>query len=426
MNKKIGYLVAIVVIVAAAYFIYPMLVGGVAASTASYAVQLTDPPTVPSGTQSLIIDYSGVTLFSSNGIGRVSSSASGSVNLMSLSNFTQTIAVIQASANETFDAVSFNVTSADITINNVTYNVTVPSSRIYVRLNADVNSSAGGTLLDLSPTVIQVYTTENSSVFILVPAVKAIVVGKAEISGNALSVGSRTQLQASDRTELEAMTPSIEITGASLAQVGNMTEVSVTVKDTGNSSVTLKHVFVSGVIEAATNATLRDSLNYPYYGGSLENNSVSVNANASVGTNKSGANANASNRGSANVGTEHENSSFGTEAKAIVSDTHIFNVSNAIVRAKINAAINFSLHYFNVLNFVVSANGTLMLPFTEAEAEGPNGYVLQPGASVTLAYDAVATMGESHVTSLLVANQTYSIRVSGEEGSFATMNVTAT
>jgi len=106
----------------------------------------------------------------------VSSSNTGSVNLLSLVNISQVIGSVNIPKNSTVDMVKFNITSATITIDNKTYNVTVPSQQIIVHVSNTqrVNGTASA-LIDITPVVASIYTN-NSVIFVLVPSLRAVVV----------------------------------------------------------------------------------------------------------------------------------------------------------------------------------------------------------------------------------------------------------
>jgi hypothetical protein len=127
---------------------------------------------------------------------------------------------------------------------------------------------------------------------------------------------------------------------------------------------------------------------------------------------------------------------------SVIKDMHNLNISNLTVERMLKEANNFSSAYHNVLNFLIQENGSLTLPFSEAEAEGPNGYTLKSGSNATFTFNAPITLGRSFSKSLpqptnsstnlthiplikLIVNQTYRIKVIGEEGADASTNVTA-
>jgi hypothetical protein len=107
-------------------------------------------------------------------------------------------------------------------------------------------------------------------------------------------------------------------------------------------------------------------------------------------------------------------------------------LSNTSAREMESAQL-YDMQYHRVLNFIVNSNGSLTLPFNVPEAEGPNGYTLSPGSSVTLTFSGPVALGNAdakinmHLNYIeLLPNQTYNMRVIGEDGALASINATST
>ncbi len=499
MNKAGTYLIGIIVVLAIIYVAISITHPPVPTTTpttvtnvsfvpsGTLAVQLTDPPQVPNGTQSLVIGYSGLALHEagqSNSTGFVDLNASGSVNLMNLTNFTQTIAVAHVKLNQSFDMVRFNITSAKIDINGTVYNVSVPNNRLQIKISG-LNGTSGGALVDLSPTVLQIYAA-NQTIFLMVPAARAITINNRSINSTSVHIGFKARVNAVAKAKLEQVRPNITITGASLTSSGNSTYLAVIVKNNANSSVTLKQVMLLGymrsIISANASLNLPDQQSSNFSSGKFSSNASSTSSISSTSTAPStsttypytntgvpnymknlGLRNSSFNVSAIGAFTNAFNSSDISEAEnilgtianspmakalenefrnrinaSVIEDMHNINVSNVSLEAAIGEANRFSHDYHNALNFIVTSNGTLSLPFTQAEAEGPNGYVLGAGSSVTLIFNGTVAFGHdalanAHVNAnqgvgpliKLLANQTYTVRVIGEEGAYASMNVTA-
>jgi hypothetical protein len=261
-----GAVILIIVIVALA-----MLVGSgssYAANGKPFVIAITDPPAVPSGTQSLIITYSQIELHqkgAANGTGFVALNTSGTINLLSLTNLTKTIAVANINSNDTFDMARFTVTSAQITIDNSTYNVSIPNNKVTILLNQNASvSNSSGILIDFYPSVLQIYAA-NQSIFVMIPSAKAVVITDSSNISVSTNVGGQVAVSTAARNEIERARAqaNITITGARMSQTGNTTSVTVTVRNNGNQSVMLRHVFVSGYMKAmmnlsAVNSDVRD------------------------------------------------------------------------------------------------------------------------------------------------------------------------
>ncbi len=223
---------------------------------ATVPILLTDPPTVPSGTTSLVINYSGEQVHladAGNASGWVNATGSGSIDLLSEVNLSQTIGDVSLPAGAKINMARFDIVSAHITINGTTYNITVPSSKVTAHITSgqQVNGSAS-ILLDLSPTVVTI-VTNSSAVYVLVPSVRAIVTPSTALT---VTSNGRASISANVRARLDDAAPNISITNASITVSGaNSTQVSLTVKDNSNQSITLRHVNVFGNVSMHFNNT---------------------------------------------------------------------------------------------------------------------------------------------------------------------------
>ncbi len=214
-------------------------------------LRLTDPPKVPEGTSALMINYSSIGVRSNSTGQWIYSNASGSVNLMSLVNVSQMIGGVNVNANDSIDMARFNITSATIIINGTSYNVTVPNSQVSAHIvGSDRVNSSNGVLLDFAPVVAAIYTN-TSTVFVMVPSLKAVIVPNPQIvsfgMGKAdLEIGNRYTLNGNDRRGLNYANANLSMVATSMA-VGNGTVLfSVTVKNSGNRSVEIDHVSIFG------------------------------------------------------------------------------------------------------------------------------------------------------------------------------------
>ena len=199
MDTKVGlyalFAIALVLIIA-----YAAMAGfsGSRSGKTLLAVQLTDPPSVPQGTQHLLVSYSSVEVHVSgqNQSGWVATQGSGTVDLMTLQNVSQTIANAYVQANATINTVRFNITSAKIIINGTTYNATPPSSQVTVAITGEekINSSVA-VLIDFAP-MVNSHPSGNARAYILVPAAKAIVVNANSSISVSTMVGARSSIGA--------------------------------------------------------------------------------------------------------------------------------------------------------------------------------------------------------------------------------------
>ena len=233
-----------------------LLGSGAAASSVpgySLSVRLTDPPTVPDGTTSLVLNYSSVALRVTNGTaasGWVNISGSGSVNLMSLVNVSQFLGNATLGANDIVSGVRLYAKSSFITIGNVSYNVLLPENSIIANVKPTSMSSNSVILADFSPTIVSIYSS-NTTTFLLVPSVKAVIYGSNTTQhGNHHASEEIENLTQAEAHMLANASAGIEVTGSSISTSGDNTSLSVTVKNTGNHTVTLRQLQLSGQIDS--------------------------------------------------------------------------------------------------------------------------------------------------------------------------------
>ncbi|EQD59214.1 hypothetical protein B2A_04068 [mine drainage metagenome] len=500
MNRGLTYIIGIIIVIAIVVIAYKALAPSVSApitvvpsaANNTVMVQLTDPPAVPNGTQALMLYYSNIELHNagkSNSTGFISLNASGSVNLMSLTNLTQTIGVGKVNKSANFDLLRLNISSATITIDNTTYNVSVPNNRLLVRLSSLMNTTSPTAIVDFYPSVLQIYAS-NQTIFVLVPSLKGVVIRGLPLNSTQAHVGVKARIENSARAEMDRLRPNITITNSILDVHNTSVGFTVTVKDNSNSSVTMKDIMLSGYMRWLGPIAMPIIRGMPT-SVDTSGNGIRANtkSNTSVDTESNGTSANTVIEGNASSGfnlgslgsllgsmninginlsnmsgmlsdlgdmlSEHGmnisdmhgfNFGIGNLSNStlkhlgeilnsrmnasVLEDMHNLNISNVSVRDMLREVNNFSNNYHNVLNFVVMSNGTLSLPFNSAEFEdgqsrGQNGYNISAGSSVTFSFNGTVGFGNSPFHVLPLVNQTYSIRAIGEDGARASANVTA-
>ncbi len=202
-------LVAIVVI-AVVMFANPMssLTPNQTPTAASFLVMLTDPPTVPAGTTLLNLTYSNVTLhvtYSNGTSDWLPVNASGTVNLFSLVNVSQTIASTMIPSNSTVDKIQFTIADVTAVVNGALYNVTALSNTLVVMVaNSQVNQTLSGVLVDFNPTLVQIQATDANGTlvyyYVLVPSATATIVG--DLTKEQIKVGTIVELGQNNKVKL--------------------------------------------------------------------------------------------------------------------------------------------------------------------------------------------------------------------------------
>jgi len=472
-NKTLLYYGGGVIVIAAIALLVLSMQNAAGGSLQGYLnvpISLTDPPHVPAGTTALTINYSSVEAHlsnSANSSGWISSNASGRINLISLLNVSQTIGNVSLPANSLINMVRFEIKSAVIVINGTTYNVTVPSSQVtaHIESGAALNESAG-ILMDLSPTVATIFT-QNSTIFVMVPSLKAVVVPQANTTER---VGQRRNLSANESEALQSSKAMVNITSASFSVNGNTTSFSVTVRNSGNQSVEIRHIMIYGNESATITAGIgiaqhgesngsngsssasqqrRPQLNAKLDGvgegshssiaildaGSAEvNGSTGVNASTNAHSNDSatgisgntsvGSNSHASEGNSSNSSSQGESHaslnitgqlSHGNESSNAQEGENHMNTT-AVVR---------TIEILRTINFVVQGNSsTLALPSAEGEFD-QNGYAIAANSSATFAFNGTMSAGLGNIRIVPISGESYRVVVTGENDASASLNVTA-
>ncbi len=500
MNKTVpvAVVLVIVIVVIAAVFLYkPSIISKVtttpSVSTVSIPIAMTDPAEVPANTTSLYISYSSfkVTFFTANASGGIIAvNSSGSIDLLSLVNASKVLAVVNLLPNSFVKSIQFTVVSANATINGTTYNVEVPNPIVTAAVSANFNkiNSSSSLVLDFTPALITVYTA-NSTEYVLVPSLLAL-----SSTGISKSIGSIAKIPANINRTFFAARPNITITSATLQQIGNLTKISVTVKDNSNQSVILQHLrlkmtngFGVSMFNFSQNVLNDTKINVRKHLFNISNEMSDIkarlpsfisNLNDSIYSNLSSINLSvkgglgnipSGSRGTGGLNVGGAFSKFGNMGSSMQEQfTNIQNQMNQNFVANQNRVniMNRILAGMSI-NFFISSNGTLFLPFsghqlfnlpfnvTSARVNRINmtdmnitynqsgfsqdivnnssfslpanfGYTLLPSSSVTLTFSGEMNVGDGLVSLALLPGVTYNLYLQGTGGAFAFYTVNAT
>ncbi len=412
MNKLAPVVVLIAILIVAIFLLLP---SSSATKSNLVALQLTDPAQVPAGTSALIINYSSLEAHLSNAgneSGWVSASGSGSINLLAVLNLSQTMGTITVPANASIGMVRFNVTSATITVNGTTHNVTVPSGAVTAHINGRtaLNGNAS-VLVDLSPVVASIITN-TSTVFVLVPSVRAVVVGNGS-SKAALHVGARASLTKNEAADLEETRPNISITSASLSVAsGNVTHFSITLKDNSNTSVAVKQVGFKGNLSVRYNSSALVARAYAFTTNMTRHISNSTFC-AVANTSQNGSDrTNLSSEQRDRIETLLRNSSFGSQIpdfevsvgagetvqvnSSVCTSAGLANFTSRLQQFVLNRSTEIQAEQSDrkLVIFSVQSNGALSVPLgTEDFENASQSYTLQSGQSATLSFNGTISFG---------------------------------
>jgi len=232
-----------ILIIALSLIVNPPLLQPTSYPKASLAIMLTDPPTVPDGTSVLNLTYSDILLhvtYPNKTTDWFPVTASGTVNLLSLVNMTQTLAYTSISINSTIDKIQFNIAEVNAVVNGTLYEVTPLSESLILNVaDGYINQTLSGVLLDFNPTLVQTQATSTNGTlidrYVLVPSATAVVV--SDLSNIQLDVGTVTTLKEEQKTQLknaqEEFKKNVETVIGSLSIQDDTTVLTLTLENEG-------------------------------------------------------------------------------------------------------------------------------------------------------------------------------------------------
>ena len=467
VNKFVaGFAVLAALALLAAYFHGSY--GSPSSASVPVSVLLTDPPHVPSGTQALLVSYSSLkVLLSNNSVTFWKQiNTSGTVNLLSLVNFSKNLSSFNLPANSIVKRMSIRISNATITVNGTNYPVILTNNNISVNVfYSSKNTSAYNILLDLFPTVSAV-VSGNQTTFIMSPsATAATVVKRYTNQGPVGANGGLIQLSGGDENALRASRANISITNASISDLGNETIVSITVSDNSNYNTRLFRATVYGntayelnintsrmplVVGAAKmpravkqlyqNQVLGDVMNFTHRNFTPEGISGQVRGLISMRLNNGTAQALMENL----TNDSESRAAIGNIIRRMGHGDMSANLSGYLASGNIIddiASANYArmrLLEFHSVSFFIKSNGTMSLPvpigIIQAGSEH-NGlvmpasmfseYNLTAGKTATLKYSGTMQFANGRLGVQFKPGQRYTIVVTGEAGASASINVTA-
>jgi len=205
--------------------------------TVAYAVALTDPPVVPNGTSTVLINYSSVGVHTEDH-GWIYASASGPVDLLTLQNLSVVLAQVNVPANDTVNEVRLYVANASIVVNGTRYPLMLPSGVLKIPI-VNASRAAQGALVDLQPHVTTAYVGDQP-VFVMAPVAVAVPLNYTAPPGTVHGVPREL------REELTRSAANVTVTSAAIQMVGDETMIAVTLKNTGSAPVQVLGIGVDG------------------------------------------------------------------------------------------------------------------------------------------------------------------------------------
>ncbi len=226
--------------------------GAQGGQSASLAIRLTDPPEVPTGTSSLNLTYSSLSLlvgeptgsagqFDAKSVTVTPSGGSATLDLLRLQNVSQTIATASLPSGSVLYSVTFAVSGIKIDVNGKVSSVSLAtggSSFTVTMANPRGFTSGDFALLQLSPVVVY-----NGSSYQLIPSSVGVM---RNGGGGDENVGDKHQLTSEDFQGIRHARGNITASITALSVSGNVTTVTVSVSNIGQTPVELNGVGLHG------------------------------------------------------------------------------------------------------------------------------------------------------------------------------------
>ena len=148
--------------------------------TGTLVLQILDPPNVPAGVTSVYVTYQDIWVGSDGGW--IDLNQSGTINLMTVVNFTQTIANAKVQAGS-FNRLMMNISSVVVTWKSTNYSASITNDQLTIPIIGDLkvsNLATSGAVIDISPTIIE-HMAYNSTggqypTFVMIPSANAYIV----------------------------------------------------------------------------------------------------------------------------------------------------------------------------------------------------------------------------------------------------------
>jgi hypothetical protein len=221
-------------------------IGTSGGSEGTFSMLATDPPVTASGVSKIYLQYSGEDVHSAGSAaasGWVGLNSSGTIELASLVNTTQTIASSKIKSGA-YDMARLDVTSVTVLYNDENYTATVPSSQLTAEMSsqAQVNSSAASAaVIDLSTVVVNAGNSTQPE-FLFSASATAAVVPSSDLSAS-LTIGAKADFSSQPwwGQLIARSAATLVITSANMTS----NSLSLTVRNTGGSNTTLQLVTIT-------------------------------------------------------------------------------------------------------------------------------------------------------------------------------------
>jgi trimeric autotransporter adhesin len=380
----------------------------VASNTGILAVQITDPLHLPSGVSDVYVTYSNIRVHAAGfslSSGWYTIANSTTVNLTRVTSLGTTIGSGRVISG-TFDLANVSIGSASVTYQGNNYSTTVVSEAIATPIvDGGVivqPGSSSGFVIDFSPTILSFQGRTGQS-FCLAASATSLPIPSKNWDTKLTTIGATENLNST------ALGPSITTLRKS--------SIVISSASLGNGSLT-----VAITNKGATPSTLT-ALNLKIAGSQIPSIRPSLTSSSITSTSNSTSSSTAASSTTSSINTSSSTSSNSTTVSTTTVISNTTSSYSASSNSTITSTSSTAFHSTSTIpsglepfaEFAVLSDGSLV----ESTSAPSLGYVLNPGASVTLSFRGSVTL-LSGGTLAVIAGQIYDLTVLTSSGAIAT------
>jgi len=216
------------------------------------SVLLTDPPNIPPGVTKVYVSYSDLEVHVSdagNQSGWTQVQSSGQIELLGTVNASQTLSSVKVTSG-VYNALRFNITSAEVTYNSKNYTAFVNNAELNVPIvhgiavNASTPSAA---IISISPTVMNIGSSSTPE-FIIRSEATAFPVPSGQVTTGMGQPGHKTVIAGLQwwKDIVQNYTANLQVQSATLSSAG----LNVTIGNTGTKPTLITLVSVTPLADA--------------------------------------------------------------------------------------------------------------------------------------------------------------------------------
>ncbi len=443
------FLIFVLIIIIAFLFIFDNASfknTGFSSTHTTISLFLTDPFSVPAGTNAIIFNYSSIiiSITKNNNESNISSTSEGYAVLQTDSNNKILLGYISVPINSTLNELKLKINNAEIEINSTFYNLTLINKTLdAVIVNKTAIKNNQSVLVYVSGSILPVFS-DNSIMFFAEPSAIAVT---GNLYGN----------QSIDINGT-AMHPKISVINDSINITNNITNIALKLKDTSSVPVLLNTISLSGnmallgsnnnaitanEINASSLVRLKNIINFSFINNSKINDinisginsalsgilsyltPISSTITSTAGKALSGISGYITSNASSSILSEIKNINYSAISSKLPKNISR-NISGGLIGIKNNlttigneikeeylTSIDSKEKQLATITFLISKNGTLYLPDSNLNNTfAKAGMYLLPNETISLSYRGEVIFAGNNIF-IPIENNTYTIWIMG-------------